>query len=566
MITANRDLRIRPRWPYTTGRPVLLTRIWSVILAVLAVGCLAGMFLLSAGGGGGFTEADKAAIRAVTEAGVAALEAEIQASPVQGVSGVLSDPRLVSAVNRTEKIEPEELPAEELPLDQILAEVAENLRVNTSSNITLAVVDKTGAIAAVNGIAEPNIGELVASDAFKAVPPTEEAIFSITLGSEIYVTKVTKATSSERRILAVDTLRIGAGSLLRKVLGSQTPAGLVRKGQLVGDIIGDVPVSAEIETLARDHQEDVSDQGASRVFTVGSGDGRSARLPRPRAGPGRARAIGCDARRAVVPHRGLEQARPGRRTRRRAGGIAPGCGQLRPADRALPRQRRTRGVPAPAGGDRPDAAALSGVPGGVAGRPAPDLPTTATAVRPARSRGRPRARSRRCDRRSLPSWRSTTTSATTRAAREPAGAAASPEPTKSWGRKGREPVPEATPARRKRRTGSRPQEPVKEPIAEEAAGPTTVPTPQMKPLAADPLADEPMTEADGPTRRRTAARVADRIARWACARPRAWRPAPPRQRRRRHRAPDPRADRPRPWRDLDRRWRVAPSRRPALLR
>ena len=274
---------------------MLLTRIWSVILAVLAVGCLAGMFLLSAGSSGDFTDADKAAIQAVTEAGVAAIEAEIQGSSVQQATLATFDPRLQKALERTDGTPTEELPEDELPLEQILIEVAEDLRVRTDSGkLTLAVIEKTGVISAVNGVAESNMGELVSSDAFKAVPPTEDALFSIILGSEIYVAKITAAAQSGRRLVAVDTLRVGAGSLLRRVLGSQTPAALVRKGTVVGEMIGDLDVSAEIEALAREHGEDVSDQGASRVFTVGEGLGARigclGRVPGP-AGAGKSGAM-----------------------------------------------------------------------------------------------------------------------------------------------------------------------------------------------------------------------------------------------------------------------------------
>jgi hypothetical protein len=274
---------------------VLLTRIWSVILAVLAVGCLAGMFLLSAGSSGDFTDADKAAIQAVTEAGVAALEAEIQGSSVQQTTVATFDPRLQKALARTEATPTEELPEDELPLEQVLIEVAEDLRVRTDSGkLTLAVVEKTGVISAVNGFAESNMGELVSSDAFKAVPPTEDALFSIILGTDIYVAKVAAAAESGRRLVAVDTLRVGAGSLLRRVLGSQTPAALVRKGTVVGEMIGDLDVSAEIDALAREHGEDVSDQGASRVFIVGDGLGARigclGRVPGP-AGAGKSGAM-----------------------------------------------------------------------------------------------------------------------------------------------------------------------------------------------------------------------------------------------------------------------------------
>ncbi len=228
------------------------------------------MFLLSAGNGGDFSDADRDAVRAVTEAGVAALAAEINSSQVQQVSGLVLNERLREAAGRDDTEEESDDP-EEVSLSQILSEATEDLRVRTSSDVTVAVVDGRGRVLAANGIAESSIPDVLVSETYRGIPPTEEGVFSITLGGDIHVAKVTKAVTKDRRLVAVDKLDLGAGSLLRRVLGSETPAGLVRKGKMVGDIIGDQPITDEIESIAGDHSEDVPDEGASAVFTMGSG-------------------------------------------------------------------------------------------------------------------------------------------------------------------------------------------------------------------------------------------------------------------------------------------------------
>ena len=78
---------------------MLLTKIWAAILACLATIFLAGMFLLSFGTATGFTDADQAAIQATAKAGIAALAAEIQASPVSRAPTILADPDLKRALD-----------------------------------------------------------------------------------------------------------------------------------------------------------------------------------------------------------------------------------------------------------------------------------------------------------------------------------------------------------------------------------------------------------------------------------------------------------------------------------
>jgi hypothetical protein len=127
------------------------------VLAVLATGCLAGMFLLSAGQSGDFTDADRDAVRAVTEAGVAALTAEISASKVQEVSSLVLNDNLREALGRESTDEDEDEDDTAIPLAQVLAEATEALRLRTSTNLTVAVIDASGKVVAANGISESSI-------------------------------------------------------------------------------------------------------------------------------------------------------------------------------------------------------------------------------------------------------------------------------------------------------------------------------------------------------------------------------------------------------------------------
>ncbi|MCX4241897.1 MXAN_5187 family protein [Paraliomyxa miuraensis] len=288
-----------------------LTRAWAIILAFLATACLAGMFLLSGSSGGGFTDADKAAVRAVTEAGVAALQAQLQASPVQQVGSLRQDSRLKDAL--TAERDPDDPDAYEANIYDALAEVAEETRVSTSSNMTVALVDDKGTVVAASGIVEKELPELIASVPFQEAPTDADVLFSIALADKLHVAKVIRPDAEGRRLLAVESLETGAGSLLRRVLGTETPAALVRKGQMLGDIIGDQPVSEELIRLAKDHHSEAPEVGASKVFTVGEGIGARigslGRIPGP-AGKGDdgALLVVISARTAAAGQHDLSQA------------------------------------------------------------------------------------------------------------------------------------------------------------------------------------------------------------------------------------------------------------------
>lgn len=288
-----------------------LTRAWAIILAFLATACLAGMFLLSGSSGGGFTDADRAAVRAVTEAGVAALEAQLQASPVQQVASLPQDARLKDLlVADPRKDDPDALEAD---LYEALGESAEELRVRAGSNMTVAIVTSEGKIMAVTGASEKDVPELVASTAYQEAAPDADSLFSITLDDRISVAKVLRPNAKGRRIVAVESLETGAGSLLRRVLGAETPAALVRKGAMLGDIIGNQPVSEELLRLAKERHRDAPNSGASTVFSVGEGMdariGALGRIPGPAgAGDGGAMLVVLSAHTAAAGQRDLAQA------------------------------------------------------------------------------------------------------------------------------------------------------------------------------------------------------------------------------------------------------------------
>jgi hypothetical protein len=290
---------------------VPLTRAWAIILAFLATACLAGMFLLSSSSGGGFTDADRSAVRAVTEAGVAALEAQLQASSVQQVNLLPQDARLKDLlVAEPDKDDPDALGVK---IYDALAEVTEEARVRTGSNMTVALIDANGEIVASSGAAEKELPELVASTAFQAAPVDADPLFSITLADQLHVAKVLRPDAKGRRLVALESLETGAGSLLRRVLGSDTPAALVRKGAILGDMIGDQPVSEELLKLAKEHHLDTPNDGASKVFTVGEGMnariGALGRIPGPAGqGDGGAMLVVVSAHTAAAGQRDMAQA------------------------------------------------------------------------------------------------------------------------------------------------------------------------------------------------------------------------------------------------------------------
>ena len=77
---------------------MLLTRLWSTVLALAASAALVLVFLVGAGATGDFTKEERSAIMGIADGGLVALEADLQSSAVVNVPQLLATPRLRAAI------------------------------------------------------------------------------------------------------------------------------------------------------------------------------------------------------------------------------------------------------------------------------------------------------------------------------------------------------------------------------------------------------------------------------------------------------------------------------------
>jgi hypothetical protein len=266
---------------------VLLTKIWAAILACLATAFLAGMFLLSFGTAGGFTDADRAALKAKTEAGVVALEAAIQASPVARAPAILSDPYLKLALNPGQpgvaKVNPPSLA-------DAFATAANSAVLSDNTQMTVGLFDKSGALLVYAGGGHDELVEAAMQPNFTNAATDKEDQFSAALRGTLHVVRVSKADEAGRRLVAIHPLDLGANSIFRRILGTQNPAALVRSGQPLENTLINPGNSGEaLQKFAVEHSKDAPGVGASDAFKVGEGlnarIGAIGRVPGP-AGAG----------------------------------------------------------------------------------------------------------------------------------------------------------------------------------------------------------------------------------------------------------------------------------------
>lgn len=274
---------------------MLVTKIWASVLAILATAFLAGMFLLSLPPAEGpFSEADKTAVRALTSAGLAAFEADIASSPVNLGPSILLDARIKEALDKDQlpSEEQPEVPDEGLDLTGTLGVVAngDGGLLRDYPEMTFALVDKSGATVT-SGVGKDFLPELISSDAFTKVQKgVGDGLFSATLDDKIYAVKVSRKYPGDRqwRAVAIEPISLGGDSFLRRVLGSENPAGIVRQGELVGKPIGSAD-PAMLMKLVDENADGIPPEGASQVFEVGEGSGKRigavGRIPGP-AGKG----------------------------------------------------------------------------------------------------------------------------------------------------------------------------------------------------------------------------------------------------------------------------------------
>ena len=270
---------------------MLFTKIWTAVLAVLATACLAGMYLLSTGSSGGFSDADEVAVRAVTEAGMAALASDVNSSPVSLAPSLLADPRLKAALDGGEAPAGED--GDEAPsLKDVFDDVAYQGLLNSDSLMSLAVVDKGGTVLVRTGAAPEDFDELDRiAGLSSALASDDSTLMSATLGGQLHAVNISRplGEAQSRRLVAIRPVELGGGSFFRRVVGTENPAGLIRDGKLIGDAIGGAK-AAELAAALETHLAEIPSEGASAAFVVGEGSdarlGAAARVPGP-AGKGK---------------------------------------------------------------------------------------------------------------------------------------------------------------------------------------------------------------------------------------------------------------------------------------
>lgn len=287
---------------------MLLTKIWAAILACLATAFLAGMFLLSFGTAGGFTDADRAALKAKTEAGVVALEAAIQASPVSRAPAILSDPYLKLALNPTPPGPGKTSPPD---LQKAFADAANMAVLFDHTAMTVGLFDRAGGPLVQSGVAPEDVKEAAKLPNFIATPGDKEDQFSATLNGSLHVVRISKADEAGRRVVAILPLDLGADSIFRRILGTQNPAALVRSGAALDNTaINAVNTAETLAKFAGEHTKDAPNIGASEAFKVGEGQsariGAIGRVPGPAgAGPEGTMLVILSATTAAAGHKDL---------------------------------------------------------------------------------------------------------------------------------------------------------------------------------------------------------------------------------------------------------------------
>jgi hypothetical protein len=248
------------------------------------------MYLLSTGSSGGFTEADKTAVRAVTEAGIAALASDINSSPVSLGPALLSDTRLKEAIEGP-VLAPEDDPDAQ-SLQDVFEQVANEGLLGEHPRMSMAIVDKSGNVLARTGLSPELFDDLVKMPAITTALTGEEAeLLSATLGGKLHAVKLSRPVpdAQQRRLVTINSVELGGGSFFRRVVGTQNPAGLVRDGQVLGEVIGGAKADELIAFVTQHLADTPPREGASAVFQIGEGSsariGAAARVPGP-AGSG----------------------------------------------------------------------------------------------------------------------------------------------------------------------------------------------------------------------------------------------------------------------------------------
>ncbi|MCA9696331.1 MAG: hypothetical protein KC431_02315, partial [Myxococcales bacterium] len=217
-------------------------------------------------------------MRAVTEAGMAALASDINSSPVSLGPSLLADTRLKDALAGPAVPPPDEDGLEQASLQDVFVQVANESLLNEYPRMSMAVVDKDGNILARTGLAPELFDELVKQPAVDtALASEEQALLSSTVSGKLHAVKLSRSQpdGAQRRLITISAVELGAGSFFRGVVGNDNPCGLVREGEVLGEAIGGAN-NAELVAFVAANMDSIPPEGASAAAQLG--DSASARL------------------------------------------------------------------------------------------------------------------------------------------------------------------------------------------------------------------------------------------------------------------------------------------------
>ncbi len=244
------------------------------------------MLLLSQAGVGQFTESEQNVLRTIATTGAAVIKTELKGSAVQGTARILRNERLQAALDGADAPVDQNADAdgvvESAPsLPDMLAEVAEQVRLQTASNLSVALYDHQLRVLGTNGVAAAELRDLLRDPAMRTHLDRGGGPYAVNVRNRVFAAYVTEADAKGRRLLAIDAVPIGGASLVRQVLGNDYVAAVVDGNLLLGDVLGDMPAQDTLLAIAQKHSDLQPGQATAPIRVEEGGVARLAIAVRP---------------------------------------------------------------------------------------------------------------------------------------------------------------------------------------------------------------------------------------------------------------------------------------------
>ena len=211
---------------------MLLTRLWSTVLALAASAALVLVFLVGAGATGDFTKEDRSAIMGIADGGLVALEADLQSSAVVTVPQLLATPRLRAAIRG--EMFTDEFGTVRPDVSSALVSEANDGLLKDHPLLTVGLLSTKGEFVASTGLdpgALENLAKLADYLRMRDLP--EASLFTAVVNDKIHAVHLSRRMQDLRgfRTVSLEPIDLGGTSFLRRVLGDH-PAGIVRSEAL----------------------------------------------------------------------------------------------------------------------------------------------------------------------------------------------------------------------------------------------------------------------------------------------------------------------------------------------